>query len=112
MLIAVLAAIALFFAGLWAFTAFDNAMSKEERAAWKRRALDAEAGRKVAEIDALSAIAAADEAQEKITRLSSHVRGLMRERSQQQSLQLPTMRVFEIDKSPEQKAATRSASLN
>ena len=122
MLVAFLCGTILFFAALCAFLAFDNAMLNQERAVLLRRARRAEraeqgyaeavTARVLAERDALSAIATTVESQDKIARLSAHVRVLMRERSQLQSLQLSAPRRFQIDKSPDQIAATRSAHIN
>lgn len=126
MLIAFLAAIALFFFGLWAFSAFDSAMLKKECAALTRRADKADvetflaetaadqahAGRVQAEQDALSAYSETVELQQRAKRLSLHVLTMMRERSQQQSLQLKAPRRFHINKTEAQIEATRSASIN
>ena len=133
MLIAFLCGVIVFSAGLCAFLAFDNAMFKQEIAALLRRAQRAEwesakgreqcaqayaaadeaaTARTQAEQDALSAMADADCAQRRAKNLSQHVLILMRERSQQQSLQLRAPRRFHIEKSPAQNAATRSAHIN
>ena len=126
MLTAILAGAILFFGGLSAFLALDNSMLKKECAALERRADKADietslaeiaadqahAGRVQSEQDALSAIAEAFDAQQRLKHLSMHVLKMMRERSQQQSLQLRSPRRFHIEKSPAEKAATKSASLN
>lgn len=126
MLVPFLLGAILFFAGLFAFEKLDNVMLRKECVALERRADKADIetllaetaaetahdGRVQAEQDALSAYSETIELQERAKRLSTHVMNMMRERSQQQSLQLCAPRRFHIEKSPAQKMASRSAHNN
>ncbi len=121
MLIVLLATLALLFAFISVGALIYAVMVAQENAALLKRCRHADAEKQWAQEDALSAIADAVEAEDardaanaKNANLSRHVQILMRERSQQQSLQLLAPRVFDFgrEKSPAQKAATRSAHIN